>query len=148
MSDSSACPDDSHLSSEDYVFLREEIRHEDNLVNQRLSWLVSSQSFLLTGFAIAINSPFQSKFPDYERLTVVLVTLLPFAGVLTCGLSSLTIWAAVLHMKEIRRLAGNAHPVHLPPVHGTIWTRTLGLSGPLLTPFVFLTVWLILLAKR
>jgi hypothetical protein len=40
---------DRTFTTSDFVFLREEIRHEDNLINQRLSWLVSSQAFLLTG---------------------------------------------------------------------------------------------------
>ena len=30
---------------EKHAFLREEMRHEDNLINARLSWLVNSQSF-------------------------------------------------------------------------------------------------------
>ena len=32
--------------------IRRRIEHEDNLLNQRVSWIVSSQPFLLTGYAI------------------------------------------------------------------------------------------------
>jgi hypothetical protein len=97
---------DSSVATSDFAFLREEIRHEDNLINQRLSWLVSSQSFLLTGFAIALNGPLQARFPQYERLNLVLMSLIPVVGVVICLVSYLTIFAGVLHMRQIRRLAG------------------------------------------
>jgi hypothetical protein len=59
---------DNGLSIEEYVFLREEIRHQDNLINARLSWLVSSQSFLLSGFAVTLNGSAQSLLPIYAKL--------------------------------------------------------------------------------
>jgi hypothetical protein len=37
--------------------IRHRIEHEDNLLNQRVSWVVSSQAFLLTGYAILSNGP-------------------------------------------------------------------------------------------
>ena len=38
-----------------YRLIRERIEHEDNLVVQRLLWLVASQSFLFTACAIVLN---------------------------------------------------------------------------------------------
>ena len=38
-----------------YNLIRERIEHEDNLIVQRLTWLVGSQSFLFTAYAIASN---------------------------------------------------------------------------------------------
>ncbi len=139
---------DSQVSARDYYFLREEIRHEDSLINQRLSWLASSQAFMLTGFAIAVNGPVQSKLPLYERLSLALITWLPVAGVLTIVVSYLALWAAILHMRGIRRAAGDTHPKHLPMVQGTPLQRRLGLAGPVLTPLIFLTLWLIIIAQR
>ena len=136
---------DSSLSPSDFLFLREEIRHEDNLVNQRVAWLVSSQSFLLTAFAIALNSPAHARFPHYERLNATLIAVIPIAGVVICLVSVLTILAGVLHMRQIRRLAGAFHPQHLPGVQGTVTTRLLGVSGPVLAPVILLVVWLVLL---
>ena len=136
------------ITATEYSFLREEIRHEDNLINQRLSWLVSSQSFLLTGFAISLNGPIQTKLPAYDRLNTALVAWLPVAGVLTDVVSCVTIMAALLHMRDIRRLAGESHPQHFPSVQGTALTRAMGLSGPVATPFIFLVVWLALLLHR
>src|SRR5579862_6154194 len=41
---------------ERYQLFRGRIEHEDNLVMQRLSWLMASQSFLFTAYAIASNA--------------------------------------------------------------------------------------------
>jgi hypothetical protein len=103
---------DESLSLKEYVFLREEIRHQDNLVNARLSWLVSSQSFSLSGFAVTLNGSAQSVHPLYAKLNVTLVAFLPVAGIVTNVASYLTIWAAIFRMSRIRRVAGNSHPSH------------------------------------
>src|ERR1700684_555876 len=101
---------DGSLSIEEYTFLREEIRHQDNLINARLSWLVSSQSFLLSGFAVTLNGSAQSLLPIYAKLNVILVNSLPVAGLVTDVASYLTIWAAISRMRNIRHLAGKSHP--------------------------------------
>ncbi|MDB6064129.1 MAG: hypothetical protein JWR26_337 [Pedosphaera sp.] len=132
---------------EAYVFLREEIRHQHNLINQRLSWLVSSQAFLLTAFAIALNSPVQSKLPAYEKLNMALVNLLPVAGVLTCFLGWLTIWAAILQLRKVRETLGNTNPPHFPSVQSSIAVQRMGLSGPFFIPMLFLAVWMVLLLQ-
>ena len=36
---------------------RGRIEHEDNLINHRFSWLIMSQSFLLTAFVLLRNHP-------------------------------------------------------------------------------------------
>src|SRR6267154_3669784 len=130
---------DLSLSFKEYSFLREEIRHQDNLINARLSWLVSSQSFLLSGFAVTLNGSAQALLPIYAKLNVILVTSLPVAGLVTDVASYLTIWAAISRMGKIRHLAGSSHPPHLPPVQADRLTRRLGLAGPILIPLVFLT---------
>ena len=141
-------PENSSISASDFVFLREEIRHEDNLLNQRLSWLVSSQSFLLTGFAIALNGPLQAKFLRFEQLNLALISVLPIVGALVSVVSEITIFAGLIHMRDVRRLAGNFHPPNLPGVQGTALTRRLGLSGPVVTPIIFLLVWLVFLIRQ
>ena len=39
----------------DFSLIQSRLSHEDDLVNQRVSWLVNSQSFLLTAYAITLN---------------------------------------------------------------------------------------------
>src|SRR5258708_1102177 len=115
------------LTKDEYMFLREEMRHEDNLINARLSWLVNSQSFLFGAFAITLNGSAQSKFPMYAKLNIILVTWLPVAGILAAAASYLTIWAAILHIKKVRRLARGKYPPHLLPLHGEVSIRPTGL---------------------
>ena len=81
----------NELAKDEYIFLREEMRHEDNLINARLSWLVNSQSFLFGAFAIILNGSAEAKFPLYAKLNVILVTWLPVAGILAAAASYLTI---------------------------------------------------------
>src|SRR5258706_2806582 len=98
MNNAHASPDKG-LSYREYVRLREEIRHQDNLINARLSWLVSSQSFLLNGFAVALNGSARSLLPIYAKLNVILVASLPVAGLVTDLSSHLKMWVAVFRLK-------------------------------------------------
>ena len=138
----------AELSFQDYVFLREEIRHQDNLINARLSWLVSSQSFLLSGFAVTLVASAQSLPLAYAKVSSVLSASLPVAGLVTVVASYLTIWAAIVRMARIRDLAHGSHPEHLPTVQAEVGTRLLGFAGPILIPIVFLVVWVCLIAER
>ena len=139
---------DEELSFQEYVLLREEIRHQDNLVNARLSWLVSSQSFLLSGFAVTLGASAQLLLPIYANVNFVLSTSLPLAGVVTIVVSYLTICAAIIRMAKIRDLAHGSHPANLPTVQAEVGTRLLGLAGPVLIPLVFLGVWLAIIIER
>lgn len=129
------------FSRDDYVFLREEMRHEDDLINARLSWLINSQSFLFGAFAITLNGSPSSKFTMYAKLNVVLVNWLPMAGILSVAVSYVTILAAILHIRRVRRLARGKYPAHLLPLHGEIFIGRMGLSGAIITPVIFLAVW-------
>src|SRR6185369_7981311 len=140
-------PTTDQLTKDEYIFLREEMRHEDNLINARLSWLVNSQSFLFGAFAITLNGSTQSKFPMFARLNVILVTWLPVAGILAVTASYLTIWAAILHIRRVRRLARGKYPPHLLPLHGEVSIGRMGLSGAVFIPMIFLAVWLAVILK-
>ena len=86
--------------------IRKRIEHEDNLLNQRVSWIVSSQAFLLTGYAILLNGPQVLRSEQFERTPrplqyqrrdyapeAVPATLVG-VGVLQCTMhASLNIWA-------------------------------------------------------
>lgn len=135
------------LTESEFRFLRDEIRHEDGLINQRLSWLVSSQSFLITAFAITLNGPTQMRLTKYEAISQNLIAILPVTGIVICLVCSLAIFGALLQMRHIRLLAGNGHPENLPSVQGTNWSRSLALAGPILVPLIFLFIWVCLLDR-
>jgi hypothetical protein len=62
--------------------LRDQLQHEDNLITQRLSWLMGSQAFLFTAYAIVLNGPERPKTALMGSLQNVLLGTLPVVGFL------------------------------------------------------------------
>ena len=138
-----ASPDNPAVSEDElewreYVFFREELRHEDNLINQRVSWLISSQAFLLGGFATLINSSGFGSATTLGSLKSAMVTGLPVAGILAVGAGYSTILAAVWHVHGVRQLMATRGIKRMPSLHNwhTLQLR-MGLFGPLVTPADF-----------
>ena len=52
-------------------FFRDEIKHEFNLLGQRMGWYVTCQSFLITAFAISLGARF--KGPPWFSYTIALI---------------------------------------------------------------------------
>ena len=53
---SSTYGSDKLSALDSYQLFRSRIEHEDNLIIQRLSWLLASQAFLFTAYAITTNA--------------------------------------------------------------------------------------------
>jgi len=133
-----------------YNLIRERIEHEDNLIVQRLSWLVASQSFLFTAYAIVTNGlatqpqSIRSHFMDQLQL---LFQLIPTVGTLTCVLIYVSVLAAVATMRRLRNLYHSrfgAEDPNLPAVQTHAPLRLFGYSAPVLLPLVFIVVWLVI----
>lgn len=128
--------------------LRRRIEHEDNLVNQRLSSLLASQSFLLTAFAISLNAPSMPSDSAYARASHVLVYLLPVVAIACIAFLWLTLVAAIWSLAVLRAQgAAIARPGDLP-IHNRPAIRHLGLVGPFVIPGVFLILWIAVIAAR
>jgi hypothetical protein len=137
-------------SLEYYSFVRERIEHEDNLIVQRLSWLVASQSFLFTAYAIVTNglaTQPQVTSPHFMNQLQLLFQLIPVVGTLTCVLIYVSILAAVASMRKLRNSYHSRFDKEdgeLPPIQTLAPIRLFGYSAPVLLPLVFTTIWLIL----
>jgi hypothetical protein len=119
--------------------------HEDNLLNQRLSWILTSQSFLLTGYAILLNAPAALQSETYARHHRLLMELIPLSGVVTVFLIWAAIIAALLAMRDLRART-EAHPgFESSHIQGRPMTRSLGMAAPTLIPVVFLVSWLVII---
>ena len=132
-----------------YHLFRSRIEHEDNLIVQRLSWLVASQSFLFTAYAIATNG-LSSSVPHGEIIFInqekLLLRLIPVVAVSNAILIFISILAALKAIHELRRdYPTHSHGTELPPIQTSAITRSLGLSAPVLLPLLFVAVWLFLL---
>src|SRR5204862_7901857 len=79
-----------------YKLLRSRLEHEDGLIVNRLSWLVASQSFLFTAYAIVLNGlggPPGSQ-SVFDRQTGLL-HLIPLVGIAAAALIYAGILAAI-----------------------------------------------------
>ena len=133
-----------------YNLIRERIEHEDNLIVQRLSWLVASQSFLFTAYAIVTNGlatqpqVLSSHFMNQLQL---MFQLIPTVGTLTCVLIYISVLAAVATMRRLRNSYHSRfgkEEADLPPIQTLAPIRLFGYSAPVLLPLVFTIVWLVL----
>ena len=133
-----------------YQIIRHRLEHEDGLIVQRLSWLVASQSFLFSAYAITLNGMVVTgvRYPEQQERFLRLV---PAVGLLTCVLIYVTILAAVRSMAGLRAEFLKQHPdgvAGLPPLQSARKIRDLGFAAPLVLPLVFVAAWLYLLATR
>lgn len=132
-----------------YHILRDQIQHEDNLITQRLSWLMASQAFLFSAYAILLNAPERAMSPFARQQQEWLITAIPALAVGSAMLIYVSILAGVRALKNLHRDAertcGAAGAESaLPPIQGTAFTRLAGLTSPMLVPPLFISVWLYL----
>jgi hypothetical protein len=132
-----------------YRLFRSRIEHEDNLIIQRLSLLVASQSFLFTAYAITTNGLTSIDMKSAGRFAEqasLLFRLIPTVAICVALLIYIGILAALKAIGQIRRMyRAKGLSTELPPIQTAATTRLLGLSAPLLLPLLFVSVWLVLL---
>ena len=131
-----------------YEIIRSQIEHEDNLINQRLSWFVAAQAFLFSAYAILLNAPSQVRLATQQE---ILFFLIPLVAIGVSILIYITVIAAMLATANLRRLLkthmNEKDSALLPPVQGYRQTLLLGQASPILIPFLFMISWIVLLIK-
>jgi len=136
---------------ERYQIFRNRIEHEDNLIMQRLSWLMASQSFLFTAYAIVTNG--MTAAPGIGGNVFIhhlstLARIIPIVALLNSLLILISILAALKAIRELRDgYRKQPEILGVIPLQTSRTARTLGLSAPVLLPLLFLTVWLFLLVQ-
>lgn len=134
--------------AEAYRIVRSELEHEDQLISNRLSWLVSSQAFLLTGYAISLNAPTAAKTGLYAHLNGILFDILPLGGLAGALLIYPSIVSAIIVTTRLRRQACRMVPADFPAMQETRATLWLAHLGPVLIPWIFILTWSVLLGVR
>jgi hypothetical protein len=134
-----------------YQIIRSQIEHEDNLIDQRLSWFVAAQAFLFSAYAIVLNGPPQVRLEGFATQQEILFFLIPLVAIGVSILSYMTVIAAMLATANLRRLLkthmNEKDSALLPPVQGYRQTLLLGQASPILIPFLFMISWIVLLIK-
>ena len=139
-------PSDEHPNKVDdiayYLHLRTRLEHEDRLIVERLAWLMASESFIFTGYAIVLNG---TGTPAQRRLT----DLMPWVGIGTSVLIFVGILAAVRTMDwihgQLRARIPDLARLGLPPIQAPPGSMKASLAAPLLLPVMFVAVWLYVL---
>jgi len=86
------------------------LTHEDDLINQRISWLVNSQSFLLTAYAITLNGLAADSGRPQAPIQRQLLELLPMAGIGCVILVAVAIAGGLFAICELRTFAATKYP--------------------------------------
>jgi hypothetical protein len=121
--------------------IRQRIEHEDNLISQRLSWLVASQSFLITAFAITLNAPEKFHSERYAAVHHRLLQLLPVVSIASIVVLMLTLLGALFALRRLRDSAKALMTQNELPVFSSTPIRWLGMSATLGIPVLFLLFW-------
>lgn len=129
--------------------VRARLEHEEGLTVNRLSWLVASQSFLFTAYAITLNgltapatvamAARQAALCRLIPLIGIAITVLIYLGLLASGRASAWLVGAY------RAGGGDETRLGLPPIQAPPALVTLGRLAPRVLPAMFLAVWLYLL---
>jgi hypothetical protein len=129
----------------DFTLIQARLSHEDDLVNQRVSWLVNSQSFLLTAYAITLNGLAADASKPLAVVQRKLLDLLPVVGVACVLLVCVALVGGLFALAELRRFAATKYPKDRLFLISKPTTQFLGVSAPVLIPIVFLAIWLAVL---
>jgi hypothetical protein len=126
---------------QDFPLLQARLSHEDDLVNQRVSWLVSSQSFLLTAYAITLNGLAADASKPLAIVQRKLLELLPVVGIACVLLVCAALIGGLSAINELRRFAATRYQKDRLFLISKPMTQFLGVSAPVLIPIVFLVIW-------
>jgi hypothetical protein len=144
-------PSENLSPLERYQVFRSRIEHEDNLIMQRLSWLMASQSFLFTAYAIVTNglsSLSPSSGPIFITRLHTLEDIVPIVALLNSFFILISILGAIKAILEVRRRYKQQPEIlKCMPLQTSPAARTLGMSAPILLPLIFLAVWIFLLTR-
>src|SRR5690242_21704775 len=91
--------------------LRELIVHEDDLVNQRLTWLFAIHAFIVGGFFVVQADVLKSHFPPWSATAAEGVLIAAcLCAFITCRTTRLTIGSAYAQIAFARRAWEKKYP--------------------------------------
>lgn len=145
-------PEPEEQKQEDlYKVTRGQIEHIDNTLSQRTIWLIISQSFFVSGYAVLITgNPNDAGMLAKQHF---LIMLFPIASIILILVSLFDIIAGILYLRSLRISYHEASDKNIPepgypPLEGFKMLNALKNLSPLIVPFVFVAVWLIILFKH
>lgn len=140
--------------AEFYTLMRGQVEFVNNIINQRIIWLVISQSFFFGGYAGVANAPEKARSPLFAQQGDLLLWVLPTAALLACVVSYSTIIAAVMDMPRLRKTFEKCceklddQQEGLPDLEPPAGIRRVEKLATLIVPVIFMLTWLVILVTQ
>jgi hypothetical protein len=128
-------------------FLQGRLDRETDLIIQRTAWVVGSQAFLFTAYAVSLNGPAHGASHQAEAQSRLLMLVIPWVSLISLALLLVTIGAGVMAWVRLRLHARRSDPA-TPTLEGGPVVPLAGLAAPLFIPVAFLVTWVVLLLNR
>jgi hypothetical protein len=110
--------------------LRETIRHEENLINTRLTWMLTFQGFLFAAASLASG-----------KSRSAILDVVPWVGISVAALSFLGVAAAYGTIDAARKTYQGA------AFGGARWRKLFGRTNSLGIPVIIVIAWVMLFLK-
>jgi hypothetical protein len=122
-----------------YDYTTQQIERENDLINNRLSWMLTFQGFLFAALALVVNK-------DTEpAVGLIFKNVLPIIGIAVALLAFLGVLAAYISIDNIKqkwkKQLGNQQ---YPPAHGTPLASFLGRITSYGIPISIVIAWLLI----
>jgi hypothetical protein len=135
-----------------YKVTRAQTEHIDNTLSQRIVWLVLTQSFFFSAYAVVITANHDTAFlPGKQGLLSV---LLPVVALIMIAISYLDIVAGILYISKLTKFfnnkaaAENSSPLTYPPIGGFEHLSFYKNLSSLIVPCIFFITWLVILFSK
>jgi hypothetical protein len=128
--------------------VRGRIDRENDLLAHRTTWVVTSQAFLFTAYALCVANVAHMQTGAATRSVVLLMRLLPWTGMASIVLLYVTLVGALREMRRLRRMLAPRGAVERAVLETDPKARIFGLAAPLGIPAVYLVTWLTLLLSH
>lgn len=126
-----------------FQIIRDKWIHEDNLINNRLNWLLVSQSMLFAAYGVFLTVPADSQWLAKVK---TLIQWMPIFGVIMTILVSCSIYAALLAQRSLMTTqdASSLNGIYsVNTLSGVDWFgHAPAIILPLLMGFVWVVVWI------
>ena len=120
------------------------IERENDLLGSRTTWVVTSQAFLFSAYAVSVTGAGVEQTNPHAASVELLIKLLPWTAMLSLALFYVTLVGGLVAMAKLRRSLSAPDAV----LRGNWLSRMAGLVAPVLTPGVFLLTWLAVIRFR
>ena len=135
-----------------YKLFRDQIVHEDNLINNRTNWLLAAQGLLFAAFGVLVNT--SKGFSQVPSRVKLLMNVIPAVGIFVTIVTLLSVLGAVIAMGDIVRewektknkLKGEGEiDANIPPIQCKGISKRLGFVAPFFIPGIFIVAWFVIL---